>query len=48
MRFIAGIIFIIGFISIVGLPFIGVMIFLAVLGALGNFAFGGKKNDRSN
>jgi hypothetical protein len=42
MRAIAGIIFIVGVVCIVGLPFIGVMLFLWVLGALASFALGGK------
>lgn len=46
MRAIAGIIFIIGIICLLGLPFIGVMIFLSILMALGNFALGNNKGEK--
>lgn len=42
MRAIAGIIFVVGFIWLVGIPFLGVMLFLWILGGLANFALGGK------
>lgn len=42
MRTLAGIIFMLRVIWLLGLPFIGLMIFLGILGAIGNFALGGK------
>lgn len=40
MRMIAGVLFVGGVVWLVGLPFLGLMLFLWVLGALGKFAFG--------
>lgn len=41
MRVLAGLFFLGGIVWLVGLPFIGMMLFLWVLAALGNFALGG-------
>lgn len=43
MRVIAGLIVIVAFIWMVGLPFIGVLLLFWVLTALANFALGGDK-----
>lgn len=40
MRLIAGVLFVFGVIWLVGLPFLGLMLFLWVLLALGKFALG--------
>ena len=42
MRLLAGVIFLGAIIWIVGLPFLGVLILLMILGALGKFVAGGK------